>query len=86
MGVKADASYIFKASSLPSVKSFLKVVVVHDVQITMGVYTLRVHYSHAAANLKWRYTKVALVHYFCTIALRVTLNTSHSAYACISVV
>ena len=33
----------------------------------------RVHYTHAAANLNSgysKYTKVALVHYFCTIALQ----------------
>ena len=37
------------------------------------IHTLRVHYAHAAANLNSRYskyTKVARVHYFCTIALR----------------
>ena len=35
-------------------------------------HTLWVHYAHAAANLNWpysKYTKVARVHYFCTIAL-----------------
>ena len=37
------------------------------------IHTLRVHYAHAAANLNLgysKYAKVALVHYFCTIALR----------------
>ena len=36
-------------------------------------HTLRVHYAHAAANLNSgysKYSKVARVHYFCTIALR----------------
>ena len=37
------------------------------------IHTLRIHYAHAAANLNSgysKYVKVALVHYFCTIALR----------------
>ena len=37
------------------------------------LHTLRVHYAHAAANLNSGYSKytiVARVHYFCTIALR----------------
>ena len=37
------------------------------------VHMLRVHSSHAAANLNWwysKYSKVARVHYFCSIALR----------------
>ena len=41
------------------------------------VHTLCIHCAHAAANLNSgysKYTKVARVHYFCTIALR----TSHA--------
>ena len=39
------------------------------------IHTLRVHYAHAAANLNSgysKYAKVARVHYFCTIALRIS--------------
>ena len=41
----------------------------------MCIHTLRVYYAHAAANLNSgysKYAKVARVHYFCTIALRIS--------------
>ena len=39
------------------------------------IHTLRIQYAHAAANLNSgysKYAKVARVHYFCTIALRIS--------------
>ena len=48
-----------------------------------NLYTLRVYYAHAAANLDWRYSKyvkVACMHYFCTIALRTPYARVSVAY------
>ena len=48
------------------------------------IHTLRVHYAHAAANLNSgysKYAKVARVHYFCTIALRISRAVVTRAWA-----
>ena len=48
------------------------------------IHTLRVHYAHVAANLNSgysKYTKVACVHYFCTIALRTSRAVVTRAWA-----
>ena len=60
--VKEKNSYIFNSKNIP----------LYSASSTV-FHTLRVHYAHAAANLKSgysKYAKVARVHYFCTIALR----------------
>ena len=41
------------------------------------IQTLCIHFTHAAANLNWQYSKyvkVVHMHYFCAIAYHVTLN------------
>ena len=48
------------------------------------IHTFRVHYAHTAANLNSgysRYAKVARVHYFCTIALRISREVLTRAWA-----
>ena len=54
-------------------KDILQIIMLPE-QLLIEFHTLRVYYAHAAANLNSGYTKyakVARVHYFCIIALRI---------------
>ena len=57
---------------------------VYKTNSLISIHTLRVHYAHAAANLNSgysKYAKVARVHYFCTIALRISRAVLTRAWA-----
>ena len=61
----------------------------YDCVVYFIIHTLRVQSAHAAANLNWRYwkyTKVARVHYFCTITLRTRGRGFASRVICILLV
>ena len=59
--------------------------VIHTInKLLKDIHTLRVHYTHAAANLNSgysKYAKAARVHYFCTIALRTSHGVLTRAWA-----